>query len=88
MGKHWVVVAEWCVDYEGGHCIVGVFHSEAEALAAFDKRVSTDDRLLANEYGYEIYEDSDRMFDSGKDGYYCHDHITVEVVEVTDETMA
>lgn len=82
MRKHYVIISEWCVDYEGGCQVVGVFHSEAEALAAFAERVRIDDRLLANEYGYEIYEDSDREFDSGKEGYYCHDHITVKIVEV------
>lgn len=32
---HWVIVAEWCVDYEGGYSVVGVYHSEDEACKAF-----------------------------------------------------
>lgn len=84
MSKHWVVLAEWCVDYEAGHHIVGVFHSKKEAIDCLRHRVNIDDRLLAEEYGYEIYEDTDTNFDSGKEGYYIHDHIAVSVIEVKD----
>lgn len=87
MNRHWVVLAEWCVDYEAGHRIVGLFHSEKEAVDCFKYRVDTDDRLLAKEYGYEIYEDSNKRFDSGKEGYYIHDHITVEIIEVLDKEV-
>lgn len=82
---HWVIVAEWCVDYEGGYSVVGVYHSEDEACKAFTNRVSTDDRLLAEEYGYKIYEDSQMCFDSGRDGEYSTDHITVSVHKIESE---
>lgn len=80
--KHYVIYAEWCVDYNGGSCVVGVYHSKEKAVAAFRKRVDSDDRLLAEEYGYEIYEDSDTCFDSGEDGEYVKDHISVFLEEV------
>lgn len=82
---HWVIVAEWCVDYEGGHSVVGVYHSEDAAREALQNRVNTDDRLLAEEYGYKIYEDTPLRFDSGKDGEYSTDHITVSVIKVESE---
>lgn len=82
---HWVIVAEWCVDYEGGHSVVGVYHSEDAAREALQNRVNTDDRLLAEEYGYKIYEDTPLCFDSGKDGEYLTDHITVSVIKVESE---
>ena len=80
--KHWIVYAEWCVDYQAGHQIIGVYHSKAEALEVFKNRVNSDDRLLAKEYGYTIYEDSDICFDSGEDGEYVKDHIYVGIEEV------
>lgn len=82
---HWVVVAEWCVDYECGYSIVGVYHSEKAACEALQNRVNADDRLLAEEYGYEIYEDSPLCFDSGRDGWYGVDHITVSVCRTESE---
>lgn len=83
--QHWVIVAEWCVDYEGGHSIIGVYHSEDAACRAMQDRVNIDDRLLAEEYGYKIYEDSPLCFDSGKEGDYAIDHITVSVIKVESE---
>ena len=86
MGKqHYVIYAEWCVDYEGGSCIVGVYHSEKKAKEAFRHRVDTDDKILANDYGYEIYEDSDTCFDSGENGEYVKDHITVQLIQVESD---
>ena len=46
---HWVVVAEWCVDFENGLCIIGVYHSEEAAKKAFKHRVDTDDRIIAEQ---------------------------------------
>lgn len=80
--KHWIVYAEWCVDYQDGHQIIGVYHSKAEAVEALKNMVNSDDRLLAEEYGYTIYEDSDTCFDSGKDGEYVTDHIHAGIEEV------
>ena len=80
--KYYVVVAEWCVDYQAGHRVVGVYTSETDAVAALDKRVSSDDRLLAEEYGYKIYEDNKTCFDAGIDGYYIQDHLYVGIEEV------
>ena len=80
--KHYVIFAEWCVDYEGGSCVVGVYHSKEKAREAFKRRVETDDRVLADEYGYTIYDDSDTCFDSGKYGEYAQNHITVSLSEI------
>lgn len=80
--KHFVVIAEWCVDYEGGYAVVGVYHTLEEAIKAFKHRVESDEKLLANEYDYEIYSDSDRLFDAGLYGYYSHDHLRVSIEEV------
>lgn len=82
---HWIVIADWCIDYEGGHSVVGVYHTENAACKALQNRVNTDDRSLAEEYGYKIYEDSQLCFDSGRDGEYSIDHITVSVHKIESE---
>ena len=84
MEKHWVVIAEWCVDYQGGFSVVGVFHSFEKAHDAFVARVESDDRKQAEENGYDILEDNDICFDSGKTGYYSQDHICVCIKEVSE----
>ena len=83
--KHFVVIAEWCVDYEEGYVVVGVYHTLEEAMEAFRCRVESDEKLLADEYGYEFYSDSDRLFDAGLDGYYSQDHLRVSIEEVESE---
>ena len=80
--KHWVVYAEWCVDYQAGHKIIGVCHSKEEAVEVFKSRVRSDYRLDAQENGYTIYDDTDSYFDSGDDGDYVKDHICVGIEEV------
>lgn len=60
-------------------------HSEDEACEAMKKRVDSDDRILAEQYGYKVFEDSPMCFDSGRDGEYATDHITVSVVKVGGE---
>lgn len=85
MNRHWVVIAEWCVDYQGGLTVVGVYHTPEDAHDAFMNRVESDDRILAEEYKYDIFEDTNTVFDSGKKGYYSQDHICVRIEEVTEE---
>ena len=85
VNKHWVIVAEWCLDYQGDFSVVGVYHTFKEAQKAFKKRVDTDDRIFANQSGYKIFEDSPTTFDSGMDGYYCEDHISVKIFGIPDE---
>lgn len=84
MGTHWVIVAEWCVDYQGGLEVVGVYHDPVMAKEEFRKRVDSDDRTQAEENNYEILEDTDTVFDSGKEGYYSNDHIAVYLKEVSE----
>lgn len=84
--EYYVIVADWCVDYQAGHSVVGVYTSEEAAIAALENRVSKDDRLLAEEYGYTVYEDTSRCFDAGIDGYYIQDHLYVGIETVKMES--
>jgi len=80
--KHFVVLADWAVDYQTGHEIVGVCHDLKEAKDKFKKRVETDERVLAAQYGYEISVDDDCSFEAGKSGHYVGNHLFVEIIEV------
>lgn len=84
--SHWVLFAEWCVDYEGGREIISVHHDIDDAVRALKKSVEEVYRIDAESNGYEILEDSDLTFDSGKMGDYVVDHITVSVIEVKNKS--
>ena len=79
--NYYVVLTEWCVDYESGLGVLGVFTSKQEAIDAMRERVNSDERLLAEEYGYEIYEDSETCFDAGEEGYYVPNHMVVRIID-------
>lgn len=79
MNYCYVLLSEWCVDYESGHEIVGVYDTEAKAITALKNRVDSDDRVLAEDYGYTIYEDSDVCFDAGEEGEYVSNHVCARI---------
>ena len=82
MTTYFVILAEWCIDCEAGHTILGVYDSKEDAIEVLKTRVDTDDRPLAESYGYEVYEDSETCFDSGEDGQYVTNHIYVAIEEI------
>ncbi len=79
---HFVLLAEWCIDYDGGTEIVGVYHDEEEAKKAFKNRVTTNEKILAEQYDYKIYTDTEYEFDAGEDGEHCVNHITLQLIKV------
>ena len=82
---YYVIVSDWCIDYEAGHRIIGVYTTELDAIKALKIQVDAEDRRLAEMYGYHIYEDNDNCFDSGIDGEYISNHIYVGIETVDQE---
>ena len=80
--KHYVIVNEWAYDYESGVTILGVAHSLNDAKEIFNMYID-DTKEIAERHNYEIYEDTDVMFDSGEDGYYSvnHEKLYIQMVE-------
>lgn len=74
----YVIIAEWCVDYEQGHELVGCYPSEEAAKEAFADIV-VDYVRSAAQNGYDVIEDTDGCFDSGMNGEYISDHIYVGI---------
>lgn len=71
--KHYVVVLEWSTEEDCDSNVLGVAHSLEEAKQIFNDTVEKE-RELAENNGWEIYEDTDVIFDAGEDGYYCSNH--------------
>lgn len=82
---YYVIVSDWCIDYEAGHRIIGVYTTELDAIKALKIQVDAENRKLAEMYGYYIYEDNDNCFDSGIEGEYISNHIYVGIETVDQE---
>jgi hypothetical protein len=76
--KHYVVVNDWVNEYESGTSILGVAHSLEEAKEIFNNSLA-EEKHYAEEYGWEIYDDCETVFDAGKDGYYISNHTNLYI---------
>lgn len=71
--KHYVVVLEWASEGENGSNVLDVKHSLEEARQVFNETLE-EERYIAENNGWEIYEDKDDTFDAGEDGGYTFNH--------------
>ncbi len=76
--KHFVIVNDWTLDYECGTTILGVAHTLEEAKEIFNKSLA-EERESAEDNGWEIYEDSETVFDTGASGDYIHNHTNLYI---------
>ena len=79
--KHFVVVQNWASGYDSDSDVAGVAHTLEKAKEIFAGIAKTE-KKFAKDSGYTIYEDSDVLFDAGKEGYYIEDHTKVYIQEV------
>ena len=80
---HYVIVHEWVTEnnVENIVNIIGVAHTLEEAKSKF-KKVHKEEKKYAEENDYMIYENSDEVFDAGKDGEYTCEHTRLYIEEV------
>ena len=79
--KHYVIVNDWANEYESGTNVLGVTHSLEEAKEIFNTYVDNE-REYARENNWEIFEDTDTVFESGKNWHYASNHSKMFIVEV------
>ena len=79
--KHYVVVLEWSSEGENGSNVLGVTHNLDEARQIFNDTIE-EERDLADNNGWTIYEHTDLVFDAGEDGFYCNNHSRTYIQEV------
>ena len=75
---HYAVAMDWASEYETGSSIVGIKHTIDEALKLFNETVE-EERELAIENEWTIYDDLDDRFDAGKEGYYAASHVVIYI---------
>jgi hypothetical protein len=79
--KHFVVVLEWATEGDNQSNVLGVEHTLEAAKEIFNETLQ-EEKALAENNGWEIYEDTDRVFDAGEDGYYCQNRTKLYIQEV------
>lgn len=83
MDKHYVIINDWANEYgcEHGVNIVAVTHT-LEAAKKIFATVVAEEVAYANEQHWEIYENTDEIFDAGEEGYYSQNHTYMYIKEV------
>ena len=76
--KHYIVICEYCVCGECGVDIIGVRHTEEEALALYNEQLPIE-RKCAEENGYDVTEETEKYFVACEDSNYCDEHINLYI---------
>ena len=81
--KHFVIINEWTQEFEHGVTVLGIAHDYEKAKIIFNNAVDRE-KEIADENGWEIFEDKDMLFDAGQSGYYINNHTMVLINEVDE----
>ena len=79
--KHYVVVLDWAVEDDEAVTILGVTHTLEEAKKIFDENLP-EQKGYTEEYGYEVYTDTDMMYEAGMSGEWRMEHTALYIQEV------
>ena len=79
--KCYIILHDWANgDFgENDSHISGIFTDCNKAFDCF-KTLVEEERAIAEENGFTIYEDTNTCFDAGEDGYYISNHSTVRFI--------
>lgn len=78
MYSHYVVVLDWAVEDEEAVAILGVTHTLEEAKKIFDENLP-EQKGYTEQYGYEVYEDTDTMYEAGIEGDWRTEHTALYI---------
>ncbi len=78
---HYVVVLNWATEGDNGSNVLGVTHTMDDAKKIFNETLE-EEKDLAENNGWVIYEDSDDVFDAGEGGYYRDNYTKLYIQEV------
>ena len=71
--KHFLIINEWASENESYFDIIAIAHSLEEAKEIFATKLE-DEKEYAKEQEYEVFEESDVIFDAGEPDYYLGRH--------------
>ena len=78
MYGHYVVVLDWAVEDEEAVAILGVTHTLEEAKKIFNENLP-EQKGYTEQYGYEVYEDTDVMYEAGLSGEWRTEHTSLYI---------
>lgn len=79
--KCYIILHDWANENfgESDSHISGIFTDYNKALNCFNALVK-EERAIAEEVGWTIYEGTNTCFDAGEDGYYISYHSTIRFI--------
>lgn len=78
---HYVVVLDWAVEDDESVVILGVTHTLEDAKEIFNNNLP-EQKMYTEEYGYEVYSDTDILYEAGVSGYWRTEHTALYIQEV------
>lgn len=78
MYSHYVVVLDWAVEDDEAVTILGVTHTLEDAKKIFNENLP-EQKGYTDEYGYEVYTDTDVMYEAGVSGEWRKEHIALYI---------
>lgn len=78
MCNHYVVVLDWAVEDDEAVTILGVVHTLEDAKKIFNENLP-EQKGYTEEYGYEVYTDTDTRYEAGVSGYWRTEHTALYI---------
>jgi hypothetical protein len=78
MCNHYVVVLDWAVEDDEAVAILGVTHTLEDAKKIFNENLP-EQKGYTEEYGYEVYADTDTRYEAGVSGYWRTEHTALYI---------
>ena len=78
MYNHYVVVLDWAVEDDEAVTILGVTHTLEDAKKIFNEYLP-EQKGYTEEYGYEVYEDTDVRYEAGVSGHWRTEHVALYI---------
>ena len=79
--KHYVVILDWAIESDEAVTILGVTHTLEEAKQIFNEYL-LEQKGYTEEYGYEVYEDTNVTYKAGISGEWRTEHTALYIEEV------
>lgn len=76
--KHYVIVLDWAVEDDEAVAILGVTHTLEDAKKIFNENLP-EQKGYTEEYGYEVYEDTDVKYEAGVSGEWRMEHVALYI---------
>lgn len=78
MYSHYVIVLDWAVEDDEAVTILGVTHTLEDAKRIFNENLP-EQKGYTEEHGYEVYTDTDVMYEAGVSGEWRTEHTALYI---------